>query len=31
MYLITTLLPSSAQNDQPALINRMLPKELLLR
>ncbi|KAI6241499.1 Leucine Rich repeat-containing domain protein [Aphelenchoides fujianensis] len=29
MYLITTLLPS--QNDQPALINRVLPKELILR
>uniref|UniRef100_A0A1I7Y202 F-box domain-containing protein n=1 Tax=Steinernema glaseri TaxID=37863 RepID=A0A1I7Y202_9BILA len=29
MYLITTLLPSSS--DPQALINRMLPKELLLR
>ncbi|KAI6235604.1 Leucine Rich repeat-containing domain protein [Aphelenchoides besseyi] len=29
MYLITTLLPS--QSEQPALINRVLPKELLLR
>ncbi|TKR78324.1 hypothetical protein L596_019147 [Steinernema carpocapsae] len=29
MYLITTLLPSSC--DQQALINRVLPKELLLR
>ncbi|CAD5214938.1 unnamed protein product [Bursaphelenchus okinawaensis] len=29
MYLITTLLPS--QCEQPALINRVLPKELLLR
>ncbi|CAD5220919.1 unnamed protein product [Bursaphelenchus xylophilus] len=29
MYLITSLLPS--QGDQPALINRVLPKELLLR
>jgi hypothetical protein len=30
MYLITTLAPSQ-QNSQPALINRVLPKELILR